>query len=48
MTLSRWRLHLLSMPLSKPYHLAFGDVTHFDTIIVEVEDEHQRRGFGAC
>ncbi|MDA0306712.1 MAG: mandelate racemase [Proteobacteria bacterium] len=46
MTLSRWHLHLLSIPLKKPYRLAFGDVTHFDTIIVEVEDKDGRRGFG--
>ena len=46
MTLCRWQLHLLSIPLSKPYHLAFGDVTNFDTIIVEVEDLDGRRGFG--
>ncbi|MEE8350658.1 MAG: mandelate racemase/muconate lactonizing enzyme family protein [Rhodospirillales bacterium] len=46
MTLSRWQLHLLSIPLEKPYRLAFGDVTHFDTIIVEVEDKDGRRGFG--
>ena len=36
MTLRAVDLHLLKLPLTVPYHLAFGDVTDFDTIVVEV------------
>ena len=37
MTLRAVDLHLLKLPLTVPYHLSFGDVTDFDTIVVEVE-----------
>ncbi len=46
MKLSRIGLNLLKLPLKEPYHLAFGDVTHFDTIIVRAWDEDGREGFG--
>jgi o-succinylbenzoate synthase len=35
----------LRIPLAKPYKLAFGDVTHFDTILVETRIEG-RTGLG--
>jgi L-alanine-DL-glutamate epimerase-like enolase superfamily enzyme len=38
--------HLLSVPLTEPYRLAFGPVDHYDTIIVELADADGRRGFG--
>jgi L-alanine-DL-glutamate epimerase-like enolase superfamily enzyme len=38
--------HLLSVPLTEPYKLAFGPVDHYDTIIVELADADGRRGFG--
>lgn len=31
------RLHLLRVPLSVPYKLSFGPVTHYDTVIAEVQ-----------
>ncbi len=46
MKLSRIGLNLLKLPLKEPYHLAFGDVTHFDTIIVRAWDKDGREGFG--
>jgi len=39
-------LHLLKLPLTVPYHLAFGDVTDFDTIVVETLDDDGRAGYG--
>ena len=46
MTLRAIDLHLLKLPLRVPYHLAFGDVTDFDTIIVETLDDDGRTGYG--
>ncbi len=46
MTIDEFSLNLLKLPLKQPYHLAFGDVTHFDTIIIEVRDSDGRDGFG--
>ena len=39
-------LHLLKLPLTVPYHLSFGDITDFDTIVVEVLDDDDRIGYG--
>ncbi|MEO6748066.1 MAG: enolase C-terminal domain-like protein [Casimicrobiaceae bacterium] len=39
-------VHLLAVPLTTPYRLAFGPVDHYDTILVEVAAADGRRGFG--
>ncbi len=39
-------VHLLAVPLTTPYKLAFGPVDHYDTIIVELTAADGRRGFG--
>jgi o-succinylbenzoate synthase len=39
-------VHRLRVPLTTPYKLAFGPVTHFDTIVVEIVDGEGREGFG--
>ena len=39
-------LHRLELPLKVPYKLAFGPVTHFDTLIVSVTDINGNQGFG--
>ena len=39
-------LHRLRVPLVTPYKLAFGSVTHFDTILVELRDRDGRQGIG--
>jgi L-alanine-DL-glutamate epimerase-like enolase superfamily enzyme len=39
-------VHLLAVPLTTPYKLAFGPVDHYDTIIVELAAADGRRGFG--
>jgi o-succinylbenzoate synthase len=36
----------LQVPLTKPYRLAFGTVTHYDSIIVTATDERGNCGFG--
>ena len=46
MKLREIKLSLLELPLKVPYHLAFGDVTRFDTILVEARDDDGRCGFG--
>jgi len=46
MMLREIKTHLLNIPLKQFYHLAFGDVTHFDTIVIEVRDGDGRNGFG--
>lgn len=46
MTIDELRLHRLRMPLKEPYKLAFGAVTHFDTILVEVVGSDGRSGIG--
>jgi L-alanine-DL-glutamate epimerase-like enolase superfamily enzyme len=38
-----WRL---ALPLTTPYHLSFGDVHHFDTVLVRVTDADGRTGLG--
>jgi len=44
--IDRIELYRLRVPLVTPYRLAFGPVEHFDTIIVEMVDAQDRRGFG--
>jgi len=44
--LERIDVHRLRVPLTTPYKLAFGPVTHFDTIVVHVVDADGREGFG--
>ena len=39
-------VHLLAVPLTQPYRLAFGPVDHDDTILVQLADADGRRGFG--
>ncbi len=39
-------VHLLNVPLTEPYRLAFGPVDHYDTIIVELRARDGRHGFG--
>jgi len=39
-------LYRLELPLHRPYHLALGEVTAFDTIVAVAEDAGGRRGFG--
>ena len=46
MKLQGFDLHLLKLPLKVPYHLAFADLTHFDTIVVEARDDQGRVGYG--
>ena len=46
MTLRAVDLHLLKLPLTVPYHLSFGDITDFDTIVVEVLDDNDCIGYG--
>ena len=36
----------LRLPLTTPYHLAFGDVEAFDTILVVARDDQGREGWG--
>jgi len=36
----------LEIPLTRPYRLAFGPVTHYDTIIVDIVGDSGERGFG--
>ena len=36
----------LAIPLTRPYRLAFGSVTQYDTIVVEVTGDEGQRGFG--
>lgn len=44
--IERLDLHLLRVPLKRPYRLAFGDLLAFDTLLVEVTDVNGRSGFG--
>jgi L-Ala-D/L-Glu epimerase len=42
-------VHYLRLPLTKPYKLAFGALTHYDTILVVVRDTEGAAGCGeAC
>src|SRR5690349_22234472 len=42
----RVSVYRVAMPLFVPYRLAFGPVTAFDTLIVEIVDREGRTGFG--
>ena len=44
--LNRLDAYRLRLPLTTPYHLAFGDVEAFDTILVVASDEQGREGYG--
>lgn len=44
--IDRVHAHCLRIPLARPYKLAFGPVTHYDTIVVEVTLDDGRAGFG--
>lgn len=46
MRIDELRLHRLQIPLKEPYKLAFGAVTHFDTILFEVTIGDGRTGIG--
>lgn len=39
-------LYRLELPLRRPYHLALGEVTAFDTILAVADDGGAARGFG--
>ncbi len=45
-SLDRITLYRLRVPLTVPYRLVFGPVTHYDTIIAEVFDRDGGSGFG--
>lgn len=45
-TLTQIDLYRLSLPLTTPYHLAFGDVEAFDTILVVLRDAEGGEGCG--
>lgn len=44
--IARVDAYQLSIPLTRPYRLAFGPVTHYDTILVVLEGDEGQRGFG--
>lgn len=44
--IERIEVHRLSVPLLRPYRLAFGDLTAFDTLLVELTDADGATGFG--
>lgn len=44
--IERIALTRLRVPLRAPYRLSFGDVEHFDTILVECESDDGRAGLG--
>jgi o-succinylbenzoate synthase len=44
--IERVRIDLLRVPLHEPYRLAFGDLTAFDTLLVELTAADGRQGFG--
>jgi L-Ala-D/L-Glu epimerase len=46
MKVERIELRRLGIPLTRPYRLAFGPVTHYDTILVEVTGRDGERGCG--
>jgi o-succinylbenzoate synthase len=46
MTIDTVELHRVRVPLRTPYKLAFGPVTHFDTIVVELHDRDGGYGLG--
>ena len=46
MKIERVELHRLEIPLTRPYRLAFGPVTQYDTILVEAIGRDGEHGFG--
>ena len=44
--IARVDAYKLSIPLTRPYRLAFGPVTHYDTIVVVLGGDDGERGFG--
>lgn len=44
--LRRIEVRRLALPLTTPYHLSFGDVTAFDTVLVRLHDDQGRSGIG--
>lgn len=46
MDIDRIELSRLRVPLTNPYKLSFGALTHFDTILAEVRDRDGRYGIG--
>ncbi len=46
MRIAESTVHQLTVPLTVPYHLAFGDVRAFETIVVETRDDEGRWGVG--
>jgi L-Ala-D/L-Glu epimerase / N-acetyl-D-glutamate racemase len=44
--IDRVAAHRLRIPLARPYKLAFGAVTHYDTVVVEITLDDGREGFG--
>lgn len=45
-SIERVDVRRLAVPLTRPYKLAFGPVTQYDTILVDITDGDGRRGFG--
>jgi o-succinylbenzoate synthase len=45
-SIERIEVHRLSVPLVRPYRLSFGDLTAFDTILIELTDSEGRTAFG--
>jgi L-Ala-D/L-Glu epimerase len=46
MEIERVDVHRLEIPLERPYRLAFGPVTHYDTLVVTVTGRNGRVGHG--
>ena len=46
MKVERVDIRRLEIPLTRPYRLAFGPVTHYDTIVVDIVGDGGERGFG--
>ena len=46
MKIERVDVRRLAVPLRRPYKLAFGPVTQYDTILVDVTGDDGQRGFG--
>jgi L-alanine-DL-glutamate epimerase-like enolase superfamily enzyme len=44
--IDRVAAHRLRIPLARPYKLAFGAVTHYDTVVVDITLDDGREGFG--
>ncbi|MFO1328058.1 MAG: enolase C-terminal domain-like protein [Rubrivivax sp.] len=44
--LTRIEVRRLELPLTTPYHLSFGDVKAFDTVLVRLHDDQGRMGIG--